>query len=208
MLARETQRIKMAENILQSLSNRLLSLDGMIERQSTHRNVSEDDTHMFVESMINNNTKTKTNSDVKRFKDWLVQDGKNEEIENISPQELDTYLARFFLSIRKRDNTEYEPGTIGSMQSSIHRYLQGKKYDNNIMTDDSFRHSRQVLSSKRKALKQIGLGNKKNRADPFTDEEIDILRQKALLGNGMCDLIFLEIPNKYLKIEYLLIKGN
>ena len=41
-----------------------------------------------------------------------------------------------------------------------------------------------MLTSKRKALKQMGHGNKKNRADPFTEAEISILFQKKLLGPG------------------------
>jgi hypothetical protein len=51
-----------------------------------------------------------------------------------------------------------------------------------------------ALSVKRKELKDIGrlsrkeltgkgLGNKKNRADPFTSEEIDSLYRQKLLGN-------------------------
>ena len=53
----------------------------------------------------------------------------------------------------------------------------------NILKDDSFKHPRDILTSKRKSLKQQGLGNKGLRADPFTDEELDILK-KFLLGNG------------------------
>ena len=38
--------------------------------------------------------------------------------------------------------------------------------------------------SKRKSLKQHGLGNKVMRADPFNDEKLEILRKKSLLGKG------------------------
>ena len=49
-----------------------------------------------------------------------------------------------------------------------------------------FKHSFDVhvLAPKHKALKQKGLGNKNNRADPFTEEEVSILFQKKLLGSS------------------------
>ena len=49
-----------------------------------------------------------------------------------------------------------------------------------------FKHSWDVhvLAPKHVALKQIGLGNKNNRADPFMEEEVSILFQKKLLGSG------------------------
>ena len=38
--------------------------------------------------------------------------------------------------------------------------------------------------SKRKLLRQNGKGNKPNKDEPLTKEEIDILYQKKLLGTG------------------------
>ena len=70
------------------------------------------------------------------------------------------------------------------MQLSLKRHLEDNSYNQNITKDNAFKHSRDVFFSKRKALKQDGLGNKKNRSDPFTDEEINILKEKSLLGDG------------------------
>ncbi|CAC5360214.1 unnamed protein product [Mytilus coruscus] len=50
--------------------------------------------------------------------------------------------------------------------------------------DKEFKHSRDVLTSKRKYLRQQGKGNRPNQADPITKEEIDMLYQKGLLGGG------------------------
>ncbi|KAH3837876.1 hypothetical protein DPMN_111278 [Dreissena polymorpha] len=47
-----------------------------------------------------------------------------------------------------------------------------------------FRHSRQSLKAKSVDLKEKGLGNKNNRSDPFTSEDIKDLYDKKLLGNG------------------------
>jgi len=95
------------------------------------------------------------------------------------------YLHNLFSAIRKRDGTEYEPGTLTSVQYSIDRYLKENRAGYSIKSDSQFSHSNQVLASKRKNLKSQGKGNLKSRADPLTKEEIQILRNKGLLGKGM-----------------------
>ena len=177
----------MAEQLLESLSNHILTLDGLIEEQNAIRmNETENDTFAFVESMKNKNMKSKTTSDLKNFKEWMRNENLNEDrnLEDIPPRELDMYLARFFLTIRKQDKEEYEPDTLKSFQSSFQRYLAEKGYASNILKDDCFKHSRDVLMSKRKALKQKGLGNKVRRTDAFTDDEMERFKQMKLLGKG------------------------
>ena len=131
----------MAEQLLESLSNRILTLDGLIEEQNAIRmNETENDTFAFVESMKNKNTKSKTTSDLKNFKEWMRNEMRNEKLnedrnlEDILPRELDIYLARFFLTVRKQDKEEYEPDTLKSFQSSFQRYLAEKGYASNILT--------------------------------------------------------------------------
>ena len=64
----------------------------------------------------------------------------------------------------------------------MHFYLSDEHYDGNILKDDSFKYSREVLTFKRKSLKQQGLCNKVLWVDPFTDKELDISKEKSLLG--------------------------
>jgi hypothetical protein len=52
------------------------------------------------------------------------------------------------------------------------------------MTSDTFKQTRNVVATKRKRSKSHGKGNKKNHADPFTDEDIATLKQNWLFGNG------------------------
>ncbi|CAG2188645.1 unnamed protein product [Mytilus edulis] len=66
--------------------------------------------------------------------------------------------------------------------SSINRHLTEKHCNINLIKDKEFKHSRDVLMSKRKLLRQNGKGNKPKKAEPLTKEEIDILYQKKLLG--------------------------
>lgn len=112
----------MAEQVMECLADRLLTLDGIIEeRDSTrYREVTEAETFNFVESMKNPNTKAKTMSDLKKFNEWLLSVGEERSIETIAPENLDLYMARFFLSIRKKNDIEYEPDSLKSYQSSLH----------------------------------------------------------------------------------------
>ena len=114
---------------------------------------------------------------MKRFTEFLVDQRELEQ------SELDKYLARYFLVVKKKDGSEYEPETLKSFQSSLNRYLMDK-INVNIIEDPAFKHSRDVLSSKKKQLKQMGLGNRPNRAEPFTKEEVNILYEKNYLGTG------------------------
>lgn len=181
-----TKRVQ-GEKVLESLSNRLLQLDSIIEKENRHRQVTEEDTKEFINSMKNKNTVRKTTGDMLILTDWLKEQGVFQSVETLDPDSLDNLLAKFFMSVRKEDKSEYEPDSVKSIQCSISRYLKEKRYPKNILTDDEFQHSRAVLCAKRKALKQHGMGNKRNRADPFSDDELTLLSMKEVKFNGyMC----------------------
>ena len=145
------QVFTMADQLLESLSDRSLTLDGLIEEQNAIRmNETENDTfafvesmNAFVESMKNKNTKSKTTVDLKNFKEWMRNEHLNEDrnLEDIPSRILDMYLARFFLTVRKQDKEEYEPDTFKSFKSSFQRYLTVKFYASNILKDDCFKYS-------------------------------------------------------------------
>jgi len=86
-------------------------------------NVSLDDTDKFLLENINKNTMYKTKADVKIFKDWLMEAGEVRDFTSIPAPELDSYLARFYLGVRKKDKTEYEPDSITSIGNSIDRLI-------------------------------------------------------------------------------------
>ena len=172
----------MAKRTLQSLADRLMALDDAINKRNIA--ITPEETHEYVNSMKNKNTVAKTKSDMKRVKDWLFTNGEERELFEIAPNELNMLLAQMFLGLRTLKGTEYEPSTLECIQASVMRHLHEHEYPHNIKADPLFKHSRDVLSSKKKGLKQQGKGNKKNRADPFTDEEMTILYEKSLLGDG------------------------
>lgn len=160
------------DRVLDSLAGRIMSLEN-------------NETRAFVDKMKNYNTKVKTKSDLAKFRNYLKESQQELRApETISSEELDGYLAKFMLNIRKNDGSEYEPDTLSSFRSSIWRELREKGYKHNIMTDPSFSHSTAVLLAKRKQLKSQGMGNKPMKSNPFSKEEIEILYQRKALGTS------------------------
>jgi hypothetical protein len=185
-----------AESTLESLANRLLDLDQQIANGG-RSHISAEEALAFVESKKNPNTKSKTKSDIGKFTKWIREDGEDRNIEDIPPKELDIFFSRFLLSARKeKSNDEFEPVTLRGFKSSLARYLVSKDYQGDV-NGKEFRHTREVLKSKCVDLKEKGKGNVPNRAEPFTADEIRILYQKDILGDGKSE--------KKLKVQQLLI---
>ena len=59
-----------------------------------------------------------------------------------------------------------------------------KNYAWELKSDPAFKHSREVLQAKRKSLKAAGKGNKDRQAEPFSQEEIESLKAKGMIGSG------------------------
>ncbi|XP_071158103.1 uncharacterized protein KIAA1958-like [Mytilus edulis] len=75
------------------------------------------------------------------------------------------------------------------MFNSLDRHLKDSKSSISIKKDPEFNHTRRVLEAKRKALKSLGKGSKPNRAEPLTTEEIQILREKGVIGTQNPDAL-------------------
>ena len=73
----------MAERAIQSLADRLLDLDGQIADNEIRQN-----THEFVESMKNQNTKSKTKSDMNIVRKWCESVNETRELFDIPTAEL------------------------------------------------------------------------------------------------------------------------
>ena len=142
----------------------------------------------FIDSFKNKNTKRKTNVDVNLFKKFAEGRGYR-DIDALSMDEdkLDTVISTFFLSVRKSNGENYEPDSLLSMFNSLTRYFKDNGI--NLKSGDKFNTARGSLNARRKQLKEMGLGNKKKKADPFTSAEIDILWAKGELGYGEYDCL-------------------
>ena len=100
----------------------------------------------------------------------------------ITPEDLVRYLAEFICSVIRKDGREYEPSSLRSLLASVERHLKKNSYPARIFSDRRFRLTRRCLQSKQKELKKAGRGIKDKAAAPLTDQEIDVLCEKNLLG--------------------------
>ena len=66
-------------------------------------------------------------SDVVLMKSFLPNENETRQLQNIPPPELDAYLSRFLLSVRKRLLMN-EPTTLGGIIASVERYLKNLRY--------------------------------------------------------------------------------
>ena len=166
-----------------------------VQSEENTRFGTEEDTSAFVQGMKNKNTSRKTASDLKLIQSYFLSLGEIRDVEDIPPADLNLSLARFFLNVRKSDGGEYEPDSLKGFQSSLARHLTDKNYDSNILIDKLFSHSRDVLCAKRKELKSKGKGNKPNKAEGLTIEDITLLYNKGQFGTGTA--LCLKISKKF-----------
>jgi len=82
---------------------------------------------------------------------------------NVSDATFDKLLGKFFKDVRKQNGGKYEPDSISSFRKSTQRHLKELKLPFNILQDEEFDRSREVLAARRKSLVKQGRGKKKKR---------------------------------------------
>ena len=143
---------------------------------------SEDDIQCFVDTEANTNTKKKTTIDIALVELFLANEGETRDIQEIPSADLDRYLSKFLVSVRKKSGDEYEPTTLRGFIASVDRYLKNFRYSESVITGQSFANTRDVLKSKQKQLKRLGKGNRPQEAAPLTDDEITVLFTSNVMG--------------------------
>ena len=120
----------------------------------------------------------KTERDILGFQAYLKEQGKSEAFETFPPKYLDPLISGYISTLRKLDGGEYEPSTITGIMSSIDRYLRESDYEVNIQHSTLFKSARGTVKAKKAFLKSLGKGNCPNKAQPLTEQEIEILWTK------------------------------
>lgn len=138
----------------------------------------------IIEGEANKNTKQKTSRDIKLFAEFLKLKGIKTDVDDLDNNLLDECLSEFVFRVRRNDGKEYEPTSIRGIISSIQRYINIKAPSRaiNLATDRAFTRSQNALKAKYKLLKKQGKGEKPHEASPLSDEDVDILYSKKLLG--------------------------
>ena len=120
---------------------------------------------------------------------FLDECGEKRRITEIALAELDSLLCNFYITAKKKDNTSYKPDTMSSFSRSIQRYLEDSKAKLNILKDEEFKVSREVLKSKRQELKKESKGNKPNATVALTNEDIERIFDENQFGTHDPDVL-------------------
>ena len=66
----------------------------------------------FVDNEENSKTRRKTKNNMVLLRSFMAKEKENRQFEEILRQELNNYLSRILLSVRKKNGDEYEPPTL------------------------------------------------------------------------------------------------
>ena len=146
--------------------------------------VSSEEIMEINESAASKNTKRTTQTWLTVCKKWCEARNIDDRIERFTPRALDDLLTKFYVEVRKRDGSEYEPGSLRVMQASIDRYLRQKNYPVSIISGRDFKKSQETLNSKAKLLRYEGKGKERpNRAQPYSGVAEEMFWAEGTLGN-------------------------
>lgn len=99
----------------------------------------------------------------------------------IPPEKL-VSAAQFLYYCKKKDNSEYELGTMSSYSQSIQPLLVDNNAKVNILKDKEFKVSREVLKSKCQELRKQGKGNELNDTVALTNEDVEHIFEEYHFG--------------------------
>ena len=106
-------------------------------------------------------------------------------LSEISTKQLQYWMCRFVLEVRKKEGAEFPPNTLHHICCGIMRYVRNNGNPGlDIFQDKEFAEFRAVLDSEMKRLQAAGLGSQKKQAEPITMEEEELFWQKGLLGES------------------------
>ena len=96
----------------------------------------------------------KTEYDLHIWKRFFLEVGEARKIEEILADKLNILICQFLMEIKKKDGGSYGPAMLQSFQRSLQRYLNNKNSKLNILKDQEFFKSKEVLLSKKKLMLQ------------------------------------------------------
>ena len=144
------------------------------------KTASSEDLERLLSNTENKNTKRTTQTWMNRFNSWRESRKIAQELHEISPEELDKILQRFYAELVKSNGTDYEPESLRVMIACLDRHLREHGATYSILKDRCFETSRKILEGKAIQLRQHGKGKQKMKADVITEEEL--LWERGALG--------------------------
>lgn len=93
------------------------------------QNGKDEEIKKFIKSQKSKNTVIKPSSDINIFKVVCPAVNEIRELEDISVQELDNLLSKFFIKAKRNAGDEYKTNAQSSIQRSIQWYLGEKTFN-------------------------------------------------------------------------------
>ena len=153
--------------------------------QSLHSSVEE-----FIDGQ-ENETPRKDQARCCSVSQILVLKGEMRQMGELTPQELNKFLSEFLITVRKKeDNEENEPNSLRAFFASYERNLK-KKVWFCLMKDVQFEQTRKALHQSKGMidLKRKGKGNRPNASAALSEEDIQVLYEKNLLGSSTAEAL-------------------
>ena len=144
--------------------------------------LGDEEIRSFIKNQQQENTVKKTRYDLNVFQRFLNECGERRQLTEIPPAELDSLLCNFYITAKKKDDNEYEPDTMSSFSRSIQRYLDDNNAKLNILKDEQFKISREVLKSKRRELRKQGKEGRPNATEALSNEDIELIFNENQFG--------------------------
>lgn len=103
---------------------------------------------------------------------------------DLSVEELQYWLSKFILEVRKEDGTDYPPRSLLSLVMGIQSYLRIEtKQEIDFLNSKDYLAFRQLLDAEMKRLSQKGLGSNVRKAEPFSVSDENKLWSSKALGD-------------------------
>ena len=176
-----------------------------IEKQRFRKPITSVECEKFEESWVSDSSRRKWAWVLKVFDQWMVERNEavnkisysgepliNENLDEISDEQLDFVLARFISEVRKEDGQEYPGKTLYEMMSSIQTFLRVKCKRNVTLIDKTgckFRSLNSALNFQMKEKAGQGIGLVVNKANLITDEQEDYLWENGFFGSENAELL-------------------
>ena len=106
-------------------------------------------------------------------------------LSELNHTELQHWLTRFVLEVRKKDGSEFPPRSLHHICCGLMRYLRWNGQPSiDFFCDSDFADFKASLDAEMKRLQSEGTGSKTQQAEVLTEAEEELLWQRGLLGDA------------------------
>ena len=129
------------------------------DRKERFVTLSEEEFSRVIDEKDSKNTKKVTSFAVNTFRAYLKEKNFDEHFENMSVDELDSVLAKFYAEARQANGEMYKRTSLFSLRHGLSRFLSTQKGGQcDIIHGKEFRLSKLAFDASTKQLKPVGKG--------------------------------------------------